>query len=400
MQDHNEKEKSSMKPFDIEVESTEQQITDVEEPHIGMIFYSYEDLLRYYERYAKQKGFAVVLRTTSKSDDGEKIYKTITCCRGGQRALRSKNEFKSKPTAGTNCKARLNIIIGPDTRCVLNSLVLEHNHSLSPNKTRYFRLNRSLNPHVKRKLELNDIAGIRANKSYRSLVVEAGGPENVPFLEKDCRIFLDKVRRLRLGEGDAMAINAYFLKMQADNAKFFYVMDLDEKGRLKNVFWADARSRAAYEEFNNVITFDTTYLTNNIYTNSKFKEFQLEVKGKIYCEVSLNQTDGSKYEDSTIDKIKNVAGNMARHGTGPPQQNRQHIPLLQTVPADEQTMVENLYLLVKKLEHDQATEVTNMLLKMDKAEVLHILESPDLLKAKVLEAVEVLEKGSQDIAVD
>jgi zinc finger SWIM domain-containing protein 3 len=27
-------------------------------------------------------------------------------------------------------------------------------------------------------------------------------------------------------------------------------------------FWADARSRAAYEFFNDVITFDTTYLTN------------------------------------------------------------------------------------------------------------------------------------------
>ncbi|XP_042968141.1 protein FAR1-RELATED SEQUENCE 5-like [Carya illinoinensis] len=32
--------------------------------------------------------------------------------------------------------------------------------------------------------------------------------------------------------------------------------------RLKNVFWADARSRAAYQSFGDVITFDTTYLTN------------------------------------------------------------------------------------------------------------------------------------------
>ncbi|XP_074377616.1 protein FAR-RED IMPAIRED RESPONSE 1-like [Apium graveolens] len=109
---------------------------------------------------------------------------------------------------------------------------------------------------------MNDIAGIRPNKSYHSIVVEAGGPKNMSFLEKDCRNFLDKVRRLRLGEGDANAINNYFLKMQADNSKFFYVMDLDEKGRLNNIFWADARSRAAYEEFGDVITFDTTYLTN------------------------------------------------------------------------------------------------------------------------------------------
>lgn len=39
-------------------------------------------------------------------------------------------------------------------------------------------------------------------------------------------------------------------------------MDLDEAGQLKNLFWADARSRVAYKEFNDIITFDTTYLTN------------------------------------------------------------------------------------------------------------------------------------------
>ena len=39
-------------------------------------------------------------------------------------------------------------------------------------------------------------------------------------------------------------------------------MDINEEGRLRNVFWADARSRAAYEEFGDVVTFDTTYLTN------------------------------------------------------------------------------------------------------------------------------------------
>ena len=39
-------------------------------------------------------------------------------------------------------------------------------------------------------------------------------------------------------------------------------MDLDDEGRLKILFWADARSRAAYQEFGDAITFDTTYLTN------------------------------------------------------------------------------------------------------------------------------------------
>ncbi|KAI8549703.1 hypothetical protein RHMOL_Rhmol06G0045800 [Rhododendron molle] len=39
-------------------------------------------------------------------------------------------------------------------------------------------------------------------------------------------------------------------------------MDLDDEERLRNVFWADARSRAACKEFGDVVTFDTTYLVN------------------------------------------------------------------------------------------------------------------------------------------
>jgi hypothetical protein len=50
--------------------------------------------------------------------------------------------------------------------------------------------------------------------------------------------------------------------MQKQNSGFYFVMDMDDDCRLQNVFWADARSRAAYDFFGDVITFDTTYLTN------------------------------------------------------------------------------------------------------------------------------------------
>jgi len=51
---------------------------------------------------------------------------------------------------------------------------------------------------------------------------------------------------------------------------------------------------------------------------------------------------------------------------------------------------ESLYPLVERLERDAAAKVTGMLLEMDQTEVLHLLESPDALKAKVAEAMEVL----------
>ncbi|KAI3522170.1 hypothetical protein L1887_11652 [Cichorium endivia] len=65
---------------------------------------------------------------------------------------------------------------------------------------------------------------------------------------------------------------------------------------------------------------------------------------------------------------------------------------LANAPPDQQrTMLgEVLYPLVDQLEHENAAKVTGMLLEMDQTEVLHLLESPDALKAKVSEAMDVL----------
>ena len=60
-----------------------------------------------------------------------------------------------------------------------------------------------------------------------------------------------------------------------------------------------------------------------------------------------------------------------------------------------QMLGENLYPLVDQLEPDYAAKVTGMLLEMDQTEVLHLLESPDALKAKVAEAMEVLQNVQQ-----
>ncbi|XP_051132521.1 polyadenylate-binding protein 2-like [Andrographis paniculata] len=65
-------------------------------------------------------------------------------------------------------------------------------------------------------------------------------------------------------------------------------------------------------------------------------------------------------------------------------------------PNEQRTMLgENLYPLVEQLEPETAAKVTGMLLEMDQTEVLHLLESPEALKAKVAEAMEVLRNVSQ-----
>ncbi|KAL7220217.1 hypothetical protein ACSBR2_013144 [Camellia fascicularis] len=143
---------------------------------------------------------------------------------------------------------------------------------------------------------------------------ETGGHEHLSFTEKDCRNYIEKMRRLRLGTGNAEAILTYFTKMQNKNSSFFYVKDLDDDGRLQNVFWAVARSRAAYESFGDVVSFDSTYLTKKydmpfalfvrIYTMAKFKEFQNELRGLIYCNVSFVKQEGCIFTFEVEDNVK------------------------------------------------------------------------------------------------
>ncbi|KMT19622.1 hypothetical protein BVRB_1g012370 [Beta vulgaris subsp. vulgaris] len=64
-------------------------------------------------------------------------------------------------------------------------------------------------------------------------------------------------------------------------------------------------------------------------------------------------------------------------------------------PESQRMMLgEQLYPLVERLEHDNAGKVTGMLLEMDQTEVLHLIESPDALKKKVLEAMDVLNSST------
>jgi hypothetical protein len=205
-----------------------------------MIFSSKDELTDYYKSYARSTGFGVSKLNSKNGDDGKKYF-TLACSRGTNYVSKSKNLLKPNPITKTQCKARLNARISLDGTVAISRIVIEHNHDLSPTKARYFRSNKNLEPHIKRRLELNDRAGIRVNRNYRSLVVEANGYENLTFGEKDCRNYIDKIRRLRLGTGDADAIQNYFVRMQKQNSQFYYLIDIDDDSRLRNVFWADAR---------------------------------------------------------------------------------------------------------------------------------------------------------------
>jgi polyadenylate-binding protein len=65
-----------------------------------------------------------------------------------------------------------------------------------------------------------------------------------------------------------------------------------------------------------------------------------------------------------------------------------------------QILGNKLYALVEQLEHDHAGKVTGMLLEMDKVKILQLLQSPEVLRAKVREAMDVLQRTKAEGSAD
>ncbi|KAG6714781.1 hypothetical protein I3842_05G219200 [Carya illinoinensis] len=234
----------------------------VEEPKVGMIFSSEEEVRLYYTNYAKRMGFGVSKRSSNVGDDGRLKYFTLACVRQGTSRSKASNVLRPRSVEKMGCKAKINVTLTADGKYTLSSVVLEHTHALSPGKAIFFRCHKKLGDSIKRKREVNDAAGLKVRKNYKSFVHEAGGYENLSSGKKDCCNDMGKARRLQLSVEGVEALRNYFIKMQEKNDKFYYVIDVDNESQLRNVFWADARSRAAYDSFGDVITFDTTYLNN------------------------------------------------------------------------------------------------------------------------------------------
>lgn len=215
-------------------------------PQIGMIFKSYEEVVNFYKRYALRVGFGVAVKKSSFTTRGLCRRLVLVCTRGGK-GLANKC-YQSRPTAKTNCPSTIVAKLWGDGLLHLMEVNLEHNHAVSPSTARFLKCYKRMSTGM-----------------AKDLVVRASRHEN---LSPDDKEFISYVEggRLKLGRADDEALHQFFAQMQAKNPNFFYLMDLDVEGHLRNVFWADAKSRAAYRYFNDVIAFDTSYVKDKYKT--------------------------------------------------------------------------------------------------------------------------------------
>ncbi|QHO24785.1 Protein FAR1-RELATED SEQUENCE [Arachis hypogaea] len=231
-------------------------------PKVGMTFTTLEDAGKFYRNYAKAAGFSTRVRCTNKKENEIK-NQLITCSREGKWKSKISPTEKTNPTAGLNCPARIYIHTLKDVGAwIISKVVLDHSHPCCPSKAEMLKQHRELSMSIRCTIENNEEAGIRPNKTYQSFVAAAGGHRELNFIEKDVKNYITREVRNVSEQEDTKEFGKYLLRMKEKNPNFFFELQLEEDQSIKLAFWADARSRAAFEYFGDVISFDTTYNTN------------------------------------------------------------------------------------------------------------------------------------------
>lgn len=237
------------------------------EPRNGIDFDTHEAAYIFYQEYAKSMGFTTSIKNSRRSKKTKDfIDAKFACSRYGvtPESESSGSSSRRSTVKKTDCKASMHVKRRPDGKWIIHEFVKDHNHELLPALAYHFRIQRNVKLAEKNNIDILHAVSERTKKMYVEMSRQSGGYKNIgSLLQTDVSSQVDKGRYLALEEGDSQVLLEYFKRIKKENPKFFYAIDLNEDQRLRNLFWADAKSRDDYLSFNDVVSFDTTYVKFN-----------------------------------------------------------------------------------------------------------------------------------------
>ncbi|KAJ1698109.1 hypothetical protein LUZ63_006621 [Rhynchospora breviuscula] len=232
---------------------------------VGKQFSTDEDAKTFYNNFAYQRRFSIrkANHYVSSKLKMETMIKYVCSMQGlPKKSSHDKTPEKEKPTTRTGCKAHLTIRL-VDGCWKVSAFEDVHNHQLisSPAKKRGLRSHRKLTFEDREFIREMNSQNIETAKIYELLGARYGGTKNLKFKRRDVSNVIASYNREFVGI-DVESTLVYFQKKKEEDLEFFYDAEVDEDGRLKNIFWVDGKARRAFQDFGDVVTFDSTYQTN------------------------------------------------------------------------------------------------------------------------------------------
>ncbi|KAJ4778775.1 FAR1-related sequence 5 [Rhynchospora pubera] len=253
----------------------EEKPEENQQPYVGMEFKSEVEAYNFYNKYGGYKGFSIRKNSRNSSSKGVTSVAYV-CSKEGFSKYRKQEHMelgnssnkktpeKEKGSGRTGCKAYLRLKLVKDAIWQVTKFHDIHNHNLVPNtsaRRRILQSQKLMTNNIKQIIRDLTDQNIEPSKILAYLSTLEGGKDNIPFKRKDVSNLIAMDNAKLLGR-DVETTLMNFQRKKEEDPEFFYAIDVDEDGCLKHIFWADGRSRRAYLEFGDVVTFDTTYNTN------------------------------------------------------------------------------------------------------------------------------------------
>ncbi|KAI8552373.1 hypothetical protein RHMOL_Rhmol06G0261700 [Rhododendron molle] len=230
-----------------------------------MVVNSEDQAYDLYNRYALGTGFSIRRdKYIYKSGTKEIKGRVFVCSKEGksENLLPYEQRKTHRLDTRTECKASITFDVSDDM-WVVSKFIPNHTHPLvPPEQRRFLRSGRKITESSKDLIHSMTSVGISPSRVYAYMSKEVGGVKNMVFTKRDCHNLVQTQRANMIGPGDALSLINYFKSKLVESPLFFHHEQLDDEGRLTNVFWTDGLSRFDYDCFGDVVIFDTTYRTN------------------------------------------------------------------------------------------------------------------------------------------
>ncbi|KAL2940515.1 Protein FAR-RED ELONGATED HYPOCOTYL 3 [Bienertia sinuspersici] len=189
----------------------------------------------------------------------------------------------NRKTKKVGCPVMLHAKVTKDGKWQIRNVVLQHqNHEPVPSISKYISMfhREELNA-VRRRLFQHHDEGVSIPQIHSALAAERNGVENFPVSERQLRNVVDKEKRLKMMEGDANAMAAYFHRMSLYQEREWWIPPY-----MKDMFWEGMRSTQRVESMN---SFFDKYLKKQ----TRLYEFVQQ-----YCKAMEQRAEDEKQADA------------------------------------------------------------------------------------------------------
>lgn len=254
-----------------EIKSFIPNVADEKCPKLGMLFSTIDEAFDFYNTYAKDAGFSVRKSSEKKRIDAttkeKNIYwKRFVCSKEGHSVEKSvfNTDYERRVMeTRENCSAEFQVKKKRgESNYSVCKFVKEHTHMLStPHKRHLLRSHRIITPAQKNLIDTYQSANVKTANAMAVFELQANGFENIGFTETDLRNH-NRDKRMKKIDNDGQLVYEYLLNCKERDDRFIFSIERDSEKQITHIFWAEHLFQQSYRVFGDVVSFDTTYMTN------------------------------------------------------------------------------------------------------------------------------------------